>query len=157
MVNAGSVIVSIAGLKLAQKKLSRPHKNILIMKSHWTFKDNIDSTQFGFVYIITNRLNYKKYIGCKQFRFKRGKTFIESDWQTYTGSNKTLNKDIKDAGKDKFSFNIIKLCQSKIELKYQECVEIISANAIFSNNFYNEFISLKLRNNKKNKKYEQTT
>lgn len=125
------------------------------MKNHWNYKDTIDSSQFGFVYTIINRLNYRRYIGCKQFRFKRGSKFVESDWKTYTGSNRALNKDIENSGKENFSFNIIKLCQSKTELRYAEVEAIVSANAIFSNNFYNEFISLKLRNNKKiNKNYE---
>jgi hypothetical protein len=56
----------------------------------------------GFVYLLTNRLTGKKYVGCKKFRFKTSKKvagkkrrvrgFKESDWKDYYGSNPTTSK-----------------------------------------------------------------
>ena len=57
----------------------------------------------GFVYLITNILNDKKYIGKKLLKFKKTKTLkgkkkkilVESDWQTYFGSNEVLKKEVQ--------------------------------------------------------------
>jgi hypothetical protein len=86
------------------------------------------------------------YVGRKQFRFKRGKKFRERDWKTYTGSSKKLNSDIEKLGKDKFLFEIIEQCLSKSTLAYAETKFIILHDCIYSNQYYNEFVSLKLRN-----------
>ena len=63
----------------------------------------IPEKAIGFVYLITNTQNNKKYIGKKIFHFsktiqknlKKKKVKVESDWKTYTGSNDDLNTDIK--------------------------------------------------------------
>lgn len=97
---------------------------------------------FGFIYLITNTLSGKKYIGKKQFHFyrkvlqpgaKRKKTIItESDWQTYTGSSTHLNADIKLLGKDKFRFEIIHICVNKGHLHYMEVDYQVKMGALTS-------------------------
>ena len=60
----------------------------------------------GFVYLITNLTNDKKYIGKKHFwtRQKDRKTgrrkTKESDWQKYFGSCDELIEDVKLLGED---------------------------------------------------------
>lgn len=86
---------------------------------------------FGFVYVITNTLTNKKYIGKKFFHhtkklpplkgMKRKRTIVkESDWETYYGSSNILKEELKQHGKDKFKREIIKLCTNKKELTYWE-------------------------------------
>lgn len=118
------------------------------MFGHWEANFKIDKTKYGFVYVITNQLNGKKYIGCKVFWFRRGKKVKESDWASYQGSNRALQADIAKHGKDKFKFFIIKLCDSKQDLSYSEVKEIIAQNAIYSPEYYNEYVGLRLRNKK---------
>lgn len=114
-----------------------------IGNGHWIFNQPIGNDTFGFIYLITNTVNGRMYVGCKQVQMVK-----KSNWKKYTGSSKTLNADIDKYGKDKFTFKILRLCSSKKELRYQELIEIINRNAIFDNMYYNEYISLKLRNRK---------
>ena len=64
----------------------------------------------GFLYIISDNVNDKFYIGSKVFYFKRhlmrsGKKKLvsyESDWKEYYGSSKKLTKTINDNDIDQF-------------------------------------------------------
>ena len=100
---------------------------------HWeyTLDGQIPENFYGFIYVIVNNLTNKKYIGKKQcishrskkpLKGKKNKRHItkESDWKTYTGSNKNLNEDISNHGINNFKFYILKFCQSKWELAYEE-------------------------------------
>lgn len=83
---------------------------------------------YGFVYIITNQLTGRQYIGKKLFWFKKtrqvkGKKkryLVESDWQDYWGSNDELKRDIEELGIDNFSRSILYLCENKGECSYME-------------------------------------
>lgn len=83
---------------------------------------------FGFIYVITDTLTGRGYIGKKQFRFKRAKhvagrkrkVVIDSDWKEYTSSCIPLQDDIQTFGKDRFRFIILQLCSGKAELSYLE-------------------------------------
>jgi hypothetical protein len=63
---------------------------------------------FGFVYLITNKINSKQYIGRKyfwQFRTPKGKkrkVKSESDWKKYYGSCPELKEDIIKYGRENF-------------------------------------------------------
>ena len=97
----------------------------------------------GFVYIITNIVNDKKYIGKKHFwtRQKDRKTgrrkTKESDWQSYFGSCDELKEDIKNLGSDKFLREILYLCPHKKSMSYYETYEQFHRNVLFSNDYYN--------------------
>jgi hypothetical protein len=130
---------------------------------HWSYSgENIDiPNMVGFVYCITCKLNNRKYIGKKILMFKRVKGPLknrknrrryrtESDWRTYCGSSKTLNEDIIKYGKENFSFEILSFHPSKLLLAYTEAKTIVDRNAIFSNDYYNEVLNLRIRARKVN-------
>jgi len=79
-------------------------------------KDNI-----GFVYLITNLLSGKMYIGKKVFR---------KGWKNYFGSCKDLSKDIENFGKQNFKRQIISLHKTKNDLNAAEIKEQKNRNVI---------------------------
>ena len=93
---------------------------------HWTFRD--DKTRvpdpdhyFGFVYIITNKKNHRKYIGCKQYwQMRHRKRYKPSNWKVYTSSSKELCTEIEKIGKRNFKFEIIQEYETKRGLHYYE-------------------------------------
>ncbi len=131
---------------------------------HWVYngkKEDIPEDFFGFIYLITNLVNGKKYIGKKQARtvIKRpplkGKTnkrhvLKETDWKTYTSSSDQLNHDIIEYGKDKFRFEIVKLCCSKSELAYEELKLQLDHDVLLREDYYNGIINVRLSKIKKN-------
>ena len=97
----------------------------------------------GFVYIITNLTNNKKYIGKKHFwtRQKDRKTgrrkTLESDWKNYFGSCDELNEDVKTLGKEHFLREILYLCPHKKSMSYYETYEQFKRNVLLSEEYYN--------------------
>ena len=85
---------------------------------------------YGFVYITTNHINGKKYIGQKKYD-KQGK------WKEYLGSGIILSRAIKKYGKENFSKQIIDECKTKEELNLKEKYWINYFDAVNSDNFYN--------------------
>ena len=76
---------------------------------------------FGFIYLITNKINSKKYIGKKQYySFKKKKKWKPSNWKTYTSSSRTLNEDIEKYGMENFQFDMLFDCMTKAGLTYSE-------------------------------------
>jgi hypothetical protein len=76
-------------------------------KHHWT--GEVDPKKYyGFVYLITNTVTGRKYIGRKFYHaYKKRIRIRQSNWRVYTGSCKPLQEDIEHLGKDKFTFEII--------------------------------------------------
>ena len=92
----------------------------------------------GFVYQITNTESGKSYIGCKHlWRFSKGKRVKASAWQNYCGSSKCLSEDIEGLGKDKFSFQILMLCDNKRNLYYNEIKMQVELGVLESDKYYN--------------------
>jgi hypothetical protein len=97
----------------------------------------------GFVYIITNLTNNKKYIGKKHFwtRQKNKKTgrrkTEESDWKNYFGSCDELKEDVKKIGKEHFLREILYLCPHKKSMSYYETYEQFNRNVLLSEDYYN--------------------
>ncbi len=85
-----------------------------------------DPTLEGFVYVIIDTTNRKRYIGKKFFwnRRKDPKTGRrvkkESDWKQYYGSNAYLKGLVKEKGKDVFERHILTLHKLKRDVNYME-------------------------------------
>jgi hypothetical protein len=118
---------------------------------------------YGFVYLIENLVNGRKYVGKKLFFFKGFKTvkkkkkriLVESDWKTYYGSSNALQKDIAEIGKINFRRVILHLCTSKSECSYLEMYEQITRKAILSDEYYNDQIRVRVTRNQLTK-YRKT-
>jgi len=106
----------------------------------------------GFVYLITNLTNGKKYIGKKLLKSRRTKlvkgkkkkSLVDSDWKKYWGSNKTLQEDVKSLGEDCFKRQILKFCKSKGEANYFEAKYQFELDVLISDDYYNDWIMVKV-------------
>jgi hypothetical protein len=115
----------------------------------------------GFVYLITNTVTGRKYIGKKLAKFsktsykvvtqkngvkkkKKIKSKVESDWQTYYGSNDVLNEDVNKLGNDKFTREILFYCNSKAQCSYIEAREQFTHKVLESTDYYNGQISVRV-------------
>jgi hypothetical protein len=128
------------------------------MGLNWTH-NNIDFTEdlignnYGFVYLITNTTNNKKYIGkklfystkTKQVKGKKKKYKASSDWQTYYGSSAELAKDVLSLGHEHFNREILHLCQSKGECSYLEAKEQFIRGVMETDEYYNTWIMVRVR------------
>lgn len=125
----------------------------------WTYQgktvDRIPEGVIGFVYLITNLTNDKKYIGKKLTQFKKtrpplkGKkrkrhTVVESDWREYWGSSDYLNEDVKTLGTENFTREILYFCKSKAELSYMELVEQVKRGVLETDEYYNGIINVRI-------------
>ncbi len=131
----------------------------------WLFEGNIvesiSDDYIGFVYLITNTVTGRMYIGKKLAKFskttyktvklkngkkkrKRIRGKIESDWQDYYGSNDALNADVLRLGKDKFTRQILYYCKTKSECSYIEAREQFSRRVLESDDYYNGHIQVRV-------------
>ena len=122
---------------------------------HWTTTLTVPETAYGFIYIITNLVSDRKYIGKKQMVSKRtrpplkGKTrkrieFVESDWKTYASSSNELVNDLQKLGKEKFKFEILRFCYNKSQLAYFEAKEQFDREVLIKEDYYNSMINLRI-------------
>jgi hypothetical protein len=115
----------------------------------------------GFVYVITNLTNQRKYIGKKLAKFskttyktvklkngtkkkKRIKSKIDSDWQTYYGSSPELLRDVEQLGTENFTREILYYCKSKAECSYIEAREQFVRRVLESTDYYNGIINCRI-------------
>lgn len=82
----------------------------------------------GYIYLTTNIINGKKYIG------KRQKSKFDNN---YIGSGIYLSKAIKKYGKENFTCEILEECNSVEELSLQEQYWISYYNAVNDPTYYN--------------------
>ena len=75
---------------------------------------------------------------------KRIKGKIESDWQTYYGSNDALLKDVAELGTHNFRRDILYYCKSKAECSYVEAREQFSRRVLESDQYYNGHIQVRV-------------
>ena len=131
----------------------------------WIYKkepvEQLPEECVGFVYIITNAISGRMYVGKKLARFKttrykmhtqkNGKKIrkkirgaIASDWQDYYGSSDQLNKDVELLGRDQFRREILYYCRSKAECNYIEAREQFARKVLESDQYYNGHIRVRV-------------
>ena len=130
---------------------------------NWTYKGKevteISEEFEGFVYLITNLTNNRKYVGKKLARFKttkpplKGKKnkrrgYKESDWRDYWGSSDKLNEDVATLGTVKFTREIIYFCRSRAELSYLEAREQFERRVLETDEYYNGIINVRVGGSK---------
>lgn len=115
----------------------------------------------GFVYLITNLTNNRKYIGKKLAKFsktsyktvtlkngtkkkKKIKSKVDSDWLEYYGSSIELNKDVELLGEGNFRREILFFCKSKAECSYVEAREQFTRRVLETTDYYNGQISVRV-------------
>lgn len=115
----------------------------------------------GFVYLITNNLSGRKYIGKKLAKFskttykivkqkngikkkKKIRTKVDSDWREYYGSSPELSKDIEQLGTENFTREILFYCKSKSECSYIEAREQFTRQVLESNDYYNGHVQVRV-------------
>ena len=131
----------------------------------WTYKGQevieLPEECIGYVYIITNLTNNKKYIGKKLAKFakttyktiklkngtkkkKKIRSKVDSDWKEYWGSSPNLQADINTLGKENFTREILHYCKSKAETSYVEAREQFDRKVLESQEYYNGQISVRV-------------
>ena len=115
----------------------------------------------GFVYLITNNLSGRKYIGKKLAKFskttyktvtqkngikkrKKIRSKIDSDWREYYGSSPELTADVTKLGTENFSREILYYCKSKSECSYIEAREQFTRKVLESTDYYNGHIQVRV-------------
>ena len=126
---------------------------------NWTYQgeeiDKIPDEYEGFVYLITNTTNDRKYIGKKLAKFKttkpplKGKKnkrrgYKESDWRDYWGSSDKLQADVETLGEDKFTREILYFCTSRAEMSYLEAKEQFDRRVLETEEYYNGIINVRV-------------
>ena len=131
----------------------------------WTYQGNLveelPEDCVGFVYLITNTVTGRKYVGKKLAKFskttyktvklkngkkkkKRIRGKVDSDWQTYYGSSPNLTADIELLGTDKFTREILYYCKSKSATSYIEAREQFDRKVLESDDYYNGHIQVRV-------------
>ena len=130
------------------------------MTTHkWTHNnkivDEIPEGIIGFVYLITNLTNGRKYIGKKLAQFKKTRpplkgrknkrrSTVESDWRDYWGSSDNLLADVAELGQDKFKREILYLCPSRGIMSYLEAKEQFDRRVLETDEYYNGIINVRV-------------
>ena len=126
-----------------------------------TLVEQLPEDCVGFVYLITNNISGRKYIGKKLAKFakttyktvtlkngkkkkKKIKGKVESDWKEYYGSSDNLTKDIEALGKENFTREILYYCKSKAECSYIEAREQFERKVLESTDYYNGHIQVRV-------------
>jgi len=122
----------------------------------WLFENvellEIPSDAYGYVYLITNKITGRMYIGKKLFWFRKQKTIkgkrksikVESDWRTYWSSSDEVKKDVLQLGENNFTREILHICKNKGSCNYLEAKEQMLRNVLESDLYYNSQIQCRI-------------
>lgn len=132
----------------------------------WLFEGteitDLPDDKVGFVYLITNLVTGRRYIGKKLSKFskvkykvvlqkngikkrKKIRSQIDSDWQTYWSSSPEVQADVRALGEDKFTREILYFADSKGSLSYLEAREQFARQALENpTNWYNGIIQCRI-------------
>jgi hypothetical protein len=112
--------------------------------------DDVIAESAGFVYLVTNLANNRKYVGRKYFwrelnkrvagKKRRQKVKLESEWRSYKSSSKELLSDIELYGEENFRFEILSVHKTRGEVNYAEVREQFIRDVLQSDEYYNSNI-----------------
>jgi len=126
-----------------------------------TLIESLPEECVGFVYIITNNITGRKYIGKKLAKFsktttktvkskngtkkkKKIRSKVDSDWRDYYGSSAELTADVNKLGTENFTREILFYCKSKAECSYIEAREQFTNRVLESKDWYNGHIQVRV-------------
>jgi hypothetical protein len=125
----------------------------------WTYQgktiDSLPEDCEGFVYLITNTTNGKRYVGKKLAKFKKTRpplkgrinkrrSKVESDWKDYWGSSDHLLADVAQLGEDKFTREILYICNTRGVMSYLEAREQFERRVLETDDYYNGIINVRV-------------
>jgi hypothetical protein len=125
----------------------------------WIYKDkpltSLPNNTQGFVYIIYDTVNNKKYIGKKNFwttkklpplKGKKNKRHVkvETDWRDYYGSNNEIKSIIAKNGISQFRREILVMCENKVTMSYWETKLQFEHDVLLSDEYYNDYIGCRI-------------
>lgn len=140
---------------------------------NWLYKEKeleeVPTDAIGFIYLITNLISNKKYIGKKLLTkagtekklLKNGtkktvKCRKESDWKKYWSSCDELKEDVKNLGEENFKREILCFTYTLTTHTYLENKYLYVYEVLESDGWYNGNISSKIfKNNIMNKLIEK--
>jgi hypothetical protein len=129
------------------------YKDKVFEPNEETLKDHV-----GFVYVILDKSNGKKYVGKKLFwsaktlpplkgKTRKRRSVVESDWMKYYGSNDVVKQLLIEHGAENFHREIIHLCSSKGEMGYLEAKEQFDRDVLLRDDYYNGIINVRVHRN----------
>ena len=126
----------------------------------WLYHDSpleeIPDGAYSFVYLITNLIDGRKYIGKKLFYFTKTKTIkgkkkkvkTESDWREYWSSSNELKEDIQKLGQENFKREILHICPNKGTASYYEAkLQMVNEVLEYPDKWYNGQIQVRVHKN----------
>ena len=131
--------------------------------TNWTYEgkvvEELPEDCEAFVYLITNLINHKKYVGKKLAKFKTTKKPLkgrknkrrgtkESDWKTYWGSSEKLIADVEKHGEEQFTREILYYCPSRGVASYLEAKEQFERKVLEVDDYYNGIINVRIGGSK---------
>ena len=144
------------------EELSKESTEEIDYANPWTYLDKPFVTDdigdnYGFVYLIVNTVNNRKYIGRKYFwqkrkpraksgTTKRRRVTSESDWKKYYGSCPDLKADVKLYGRESFKRFILSVHKTVGKTNYEETRQLFINNVLMERDgagdpaFYNSNI-----------------
>jgi|TARA_Y100000114_G_C11629576_1_gene263757 hypothetical protein len=129
----------------------------------WTYNgkkiDDLPEDIEGFVYLITNNTDNRKYIGKKLAKFKKTKpplkgkknkrrSKVESDWRDYWGSSDHLIADVQRLGEENFTREILYMCKTRGLMSYLEAKEQFDRRVLETDDYYNGIINVRVGGSK---------
>ena len=122
----------------------------------WLYKNKelevVPDDAYGYVYLITNTITNRRYIGKKLFWFRKTKVVkgkkkrlkVESDWREYWSSSDELRADVLKLGETNFVREILHICPNKGLCNYLEAREQMDRRVLESEDYYNGQIQCRI-------------